>query len=166
MALPNPGADFPVDLINSIIAKTGLKVEFDDDVLDHVLNMRYAGQQTFLALSLLYDDAAWGTMQFHQDHLFAQSLFKPKELSSLGRLNWLEQRDRLGNICLLLGHENVGKQDMPMRDWLATRDSGFLRRHLIPEDTSLWSFEQFPNFLQARENLIRHRLRMLFVATP
>jgi hypothetical protein len=69
-------------------------------------------------------------MQFHQDHIFARSLFKPKELSTLGRLDWINnKKDRLGNLCLLLAPENTGKQDMPVDEWLGSREPGFSKRH-------------------------------------
>jgi uncharacterized protein with ParB-like and HNH nuclease domain len=156
------GADFPIDAINISIRKAGRSAEFDDFALDEMLARSYGQQQTFLALSLLYDDANWGTMQFHQDHIFARGLFKPKELSALGRLDWLSKKDRLGNLCLLLAPENIGKQDMPVDEWLSSRQSAFLRRHLIPDDQALWRIERFPEFLEAREKLIRHRVKALF----
>ncbi len=161
-ALQNPGADFPVEKINETIGKTGLAIAVDDYAIDDVLSLTYGGQQTFLGLSLLYDDAAWGTMQFHQDHLFASNLFKVKELAPLNRLGWLNQKDRLGNLCLLLASENIGKQDMPLADWLASREPGFLKRHLIPGKKELWTLDRFPEFLVAREELIRHRLKAIF----
>ena len=160
--LPSPGADFPVDAINGAIAKTGLSTIFDDYAAEEVLNLTYGGQQTFLALSLLYDDASWGTMQFHQDHIFASNLFKPKELAATGREDWAWTKNRLGNLALILASENQGKQDMLLDKWLATREPNFRKRHLIPEDKSLWRFERFPDFLKAREGLIRERLRSLF----
>jgi len=161
-ALSNPGADFPLEEINATIAATGLTTIFDDFAIDDILRKTYRGKQTFLALSLLYDDAGWGTMPFDQDHIFASSLFKPKELSSLDRLDWIKQKDRLGNLCLILAQENMGKQDMAVDEWLDTREPGFLKRHLIPDDKSLWNFERFPEFLSAREELIRARLKSLF----
>ena len=75
-------------------------------------------------------------------------------------------KERLANLCLLLAHENMGKQDMQVDEWLASRESGFLKRHLIPTDTSLWKFERFPDFLRAREDLIRERLKTLFGTDP
>ena len=84
--MPGAGADFPIDAINTTIRKAGRSAEFDEFALDETLARTYGQQQTFLALSLLYDDASWGTMQFHQDHVFASGLFKPKELSTKGRL--------------------------------------------------------------------------------
>ena len=151
-----------MDAINETIGKTGLSIGVDDYAIDEVLNLTYGGQQTFLGLSLLYDDAAWGTMQFHQDHLFASSLFKIKELSASNRIAWYNQKDRLGNLCLLLASENIGKQDMALADWLGSREPGFLKRHLIPEKSELWAFDRFPDFLTARETLIRKRLKTLF----
>jgi uncharacterized protein with ParB-like and HNH nuclease domain len=151
--MPGTGSDFPLDEVNATIKKAGRSTAFDDDAIDEALNLTYGGQQTFLALSLLYEDAAWGTMQFHQDHIFARNRFKPNELSPLGRLDWISMRERLGNLCLLLATENIGKQDMPVDEWLESRGPGFLQRHLIPEDKSLWTFERFPDFLKAREEL-------------
>jgi uncharacterized protein with ParB-like and HNH nuclease domain len=159
------GADFPIDAINLTIRKAGRSAEFDDFALDEMLARTYGQQQTFLALSLLYDDAGWGTMQFHQDHIFARSLFKPKELSTLGRLDWINKKDRLGNLCLLLAQENTGKQDMPVDEWLGSREPAFLKRHLIPDDRALWKFERFPDFLEAREELVHRRLKVLFGPT-
>jgi len=159
------GADFPIDDINITIRKAGRSAEFDEFSLDEMLARTYGQQQTFLALSLLYDEAGWGTMQFQQDHIFASWLFKPKELVPGGRGDWINMKNRLGNLCLLLASENAGKQDMPVEDWLRSREPGFLKRHLIPEDQALWQFERFPEFLKAREGLIRTRLKALFGAT-
>lgn len=114
--------------------KAGRTAGFGDFLLDDALALSYGQRQTFLALSILYDDAAWGTMPFHQDHIFARSLFKSRELISMNRSQWIDRKDQLGNLCLLLAHENVGKQDMPVDEWLMSRDSSFLKRHLIPDD--------------------------------
>jgi hypothetical protein len=159
------GTDFPIDAINITIRKAGRSAEFDDFALDEMMARTYGQQQTFLALSLLYDDAGWGTMQFHQDHIFARGLFKPRELSTLGRLDWISKKEHLGNLCLLLAAENAGKQDMPVDEWLQSRDPGFLKRHLIPDDRDLWKFERFPDFLEAREELVRRRFKSLFGPT-
>ncbi len=160
--MPDAGTDFPISAINSTIKKARRSADFDDSALDDILALTYGQQQTFLALSLLYDDASWGTLQFHQDHLFARSMFKPEELSRLNRIDWDSSKDRIGNLCLLLAHENTGKQDLPIDEWLASRDPGFLRRHLIPDDKALWRFDRFPDFLRAREELIRGRFKTLF----
>ncbi len=156
------GHDFPITAINTTIKNLGRIVESDIDVLEDTLDRTYGERQTFIALSLLYDDCTWGTMQFHQDHIFARNLFRQKDLELQNRQDWLNLKERMGNLCLLLAHENIGKQDMPPNEWLATRDPGFLKRHLIPEDRTLWTFDRFHDFLVERENLIRQRLKTLF----
>jgi len=157
-ALGVPGKDFPTDAINATIRKANRAAESDDYVLEDTLERKYKHKSTFLALSLLYDDAAWGTMQFHQDHIFAQHLFQDHS-------KWDSLKDRLGNLCLLLAHENAGKQDLPLDQWLNSRDIGFVKRHLLPENRALWHIDRFPDFLMAREELIRQRLKALFTPT-
>jgi hypothetical protein len=69
------GADFPIDLINNTIRKAGHSAEFDDFAWDEMLARTYGQQQPFLALSLLHDDAGWGTKQFPpRSHLCSQSV--------------------------------------------------------------------------------------------
>lgn len=153
--------DFPFDAIGEVIAKTGLSTGFDDASVKEVMQKSYRGRQTFLALSILYDEVSWGTIPHHQDHIFATSLFKAKELAS-DRLEWLTDKDRIGNLCLIMDAENLAKQDIPPAEWLSSRDPSFLTRHLIPQDPSLWHFERFPEFLKERERLIASRLKRLF----
>jgi hypothetical protein len=152
--------DFPFDAISDVIASTGLSAGFDDYAVDDVLNKTYGGKQTFLALSLLYDDVSWGTIPHDQDHIFATSLFKPRELAP-DKLAWISDKDKLGNLCLLMASENRGKQDMSPYEWLSSRDEGFLMRHLIPQNRDLWHFARFPDFLAERKRLIAKRYQLL-----
>ena len=160
-AISNPDADFPLEEINATIDTTAMKATFDDYDIDDILSKTYQGKQTFLALSLLYNDATWILSSFHQDHIFASNLFKKSEEYSFP-VEWSYLKDRIGNLCLIKASENMGKKDMPVEDWLETRDQDFLKRHLIPEDKLLWTFDQFPQFLEAREKLIRARYKSLF----
>lgn len=155
--------DFPFDAISDVVQSTGLSAGFDDRAVEDVLRKTYGGRQTFLALSLLYNDVSWGTIPHDQDHIFAASHFKARELAP-DRLAWLPAKDRLGNLCLLMASENREKQDMSPFEWLSSRDPSFLSRHLIPEDSRLWNFERFPDFLTERENLIKLRLKRLFAS--
>lgn len=160
-ALASRDADFPLDEINALIDTTGMKTAFDEYSIDDILRKTYQGKQTFLALSLLYDDATWTLSTFHQDHIFPSILFKDSDDLSIP-LEWISLKNRIGNLCLLKASENMGKQDMPVEAWLESRDPTFLKRHLIPEDRSLWAFDQFPMFLEARERLISDRYKSLF----
>lgn len=152
------GQEFPVDAVNTAVRKTGRLATIDADSIEDALDLTWGRRETFLALSLLYDEAGWGTMSYHEDHLFARSSFKTADLVAKGLQSWLTTRDHLANLCLLLAHENQGKSDMPLHEWLASRDRSFRERHLIPEDPALWRFERFDEFVKAREQLIRARL--------
>ena len=160
-------ADFPVEQITEAIKRSGRTASFDDNAVDNVLSLTYGLRLTFLALTLLYEESGWGTMTFHQDHIFPQSLFKPRSLEAAGLdtsqvCQYRSKMNRIGNLQLLLAHEDTAKLDTPFEEWITTRDGGFKERHLIPDDPDLWKLERFEAFIKAREELIAVRLKKLF----
>lgn len=159
--------DFPVENLNRRIASMGRSTELDDSVIEEVLSMPYGNRRTFLALTLLYDRKDWGITEFHQDHIFPRAFFTDERLEAAGipAENWARYRElcnQLGNLELLLPHENQEKSAKDFSEWLKTRDTDFKREHLIPEDDELLTFSRFEEFVAARERLIRDRLRKLF----
>jgi len=159
--------DFPADKINETISKSGRTAYFDDYAIDSFLELTYHKPVTFLALSLLYEENAWGTMQFHKDHIFPQDTFKGKNLEDRGFdsdvcLKFVNLKDNIGNLTLLLERENIEKRNKPFEDWIKTRDESFLDKHLIPKDKELWKLENFESFIDARNELIKNRLIQLF----
>ena len=161
-------ANFPVGGINQTVERSGRKASFDQYAMEDVLSLKYNERHTFLALTLFYEENGWGTMTYHVDHIFPQSMFEPSKLRDAGFAQ--EQIDRyrselmnrLGNLQLLLARENQEKLDKPFNRWISTRDEGFKARHLIPDDPTLWTLERFDDFIKAREKLIATRLRQLF----
>jgi hypothetical protein len=159
--------DFPISQLNEALAKLGKNSAFDKYAVDDFLSLTYGRQLTFLALSLLYDDKDWGTMTYHQDHVFPKSLFTPDNMDAAGltseeRVRYLALRDRIGNLELLLQHENEEKSNQSFETWLRTRDASFRQRHLIPSEDDLLRFDRFEDFIRAREKLIQERLETLF----
>ncbi len=69
--------------------------------------------------------------------------------------------DRVGNLQLLRSDENIEKSALPFRSWITGRDRDFLARNLIPDAPDLWDVTQLPEFVRAREQLIRERLMQL-----
>jgi hypothetical protein len=137
------------------------------DIVDLVLDQQYGPRTTVLALSLLYDDQIWGPQLPQQDHVFPQVLFTPKRLEEAGIIGdrvaeYLELKDRMGNLELLSPQENTEKSGKPFAEWLATRSDSFRARHHIPDDPELLAFSRFPDFVAAREDLIRERLSLTF----
>ncbi len=73
---------------------------------------------------------------------------------------WLS-RIASGNLELLLRKENEEKSGQEFEKWLMTRDQSFRQKHLIPDNDSLLMFKNFPEFIEARETLIKKRLSRL-----
>lgn len=155
--------DFPLQELEIGLARKGRNISFRDNLSLH-LETRYGQKNCFLTLSLLYDYHLWGTVGHHVDHIIPKSLANRQTLmgknvpeSRIAEI--LECVDRVGNLQLLLGRENLEKSNEPFSNWIESRDSGFLQRHLIPDDPDLWSVERLPEFVRARETLISERLR-------
>lgn len=157
---------FPAEAINSALARSGKSPEFDIYAIERFLEITYGAKSSFLALSLLYDDNSWGTLHFHQDHIFPKSLFTTEHLAEVG-LSVEEQArykiliNRIGNLELLLDAENLEKSNKDFGQWITTRDASFRKRHLIPEDDNLLHLEYFEEFVKAREELIKERVQRL-----
>lgn len=157
---------FPTDALNRDIARSRGLAVFNASAADAVLDLRYGGRETLLALSLLYDPEGWGTARFHQDHIFPRSLFTDQALVKHGydvdrRARYRQKVDSLANLQLLVEDENTAKLAADPEEWLKTRDVSFRRRHLIPEDLVL-SLDGFEEFVARRETLIREHLGALF----
>jgi hypothetical protein len=155
--------DFPISALSEGVARAGKSATFDDYALESFLALTYGRQTTFLALSLLYDDNSWGTVTYHVDHIFPRALFTTKSMTAAGlspskQISYMGLMNQVGNLELLLSHENVEKSAMDFQAWLPTRDSSFRLRHLIPQDDCLLSFDRFEEFIKARQALIRERL--------
>jgi uncharacterized protein with ParB-like and HNH nuclease domain len=159
--------NFPTLEISKVIEKAGRTASFDDNAIADYLSNQYSGQQTFLALSVLYRDYNWGAFKSHQDHIFPRSILNKKNLWKYDltddQINkCIGMKDSIANLELLSAEENEEKHAKTLDKWLATRDEAFKAKHLIPDDPRLWKIEKFQEFVQAREKLIRERLMALF----
>ena len=68
----------------------------------------------------------------------------------------------IGNLALVIGTENAGKQNRPLREWLGTSSPEYLKRHYIPADETLWQMNQYEHFLIERRKLLKGRLQQVF----
>jgi hypothetical protein len=158
--------DFPYRGLVQGLASRGRVTAFDENNIEGVLEASYGKRTCFLALSLLYDSHVWGATPHHIDHIIPRSLADPKALQAAGLAAEeiaaiVVSMNRLGNLQLLLGRENLEKSNIPFVQWIQTRDDEFLNRHLIPKNSALWDITELPKFVEAREELIRQRLRRL-----
>jgi hypothetical protein len=158
------GEDFPASGLAEALARRGRLATLTSESVGGLLDLRYGHRSCFLALSLLYDYHAWGTVSHHIDHIIPRSLANRQTLMGMNVpepriVQILDCVDRVGNLELLLGRENLEKSNTPFDRWIVSRDADFLRRHLIPEDPSLWTVERLPEFVRSREQLLEDKIR-------
>lgn len=157
-------SDFPyLALVDGLAKKRGRVSNFDENNINALFDIRYSNKTAFLALSLLYDNIDWGSTAYHIDHIIPKSLAGKNRLANLDlpesqKELIISSVDRIGNLQLLLGRENLEKNNKPFDEWVATRDPEFLKKHLIPTDKSIWKIEQLPAFVEEREKLMREYL--------
>ena len=154
---------FPPQRLYEALATTGRISRLDERAVEEILNLEYGKAKTILALSLLYDGLDWNSTNFHVDHIVPQSKAERKILQGM---NVPEHKireiaasvNRLGNLQLIPGQENLEKTDLPFDSWITGRDRYYLERHLIPDRLDLATAMMLPEFVQEREKLLRRRL--------
>ncbi len=152
------GDDFPVRELDAAVAQAKRIPSADPRAIEDIFSIQYNDPRCFLALTLLFDERGWGTISNQVDHIFPQEAFK----TFLPR--YRHQKDCFGNLTLLQDIENREKSSKAFQEWINTREPAFRRRHLIPEDRSLWQLENFPRFIEERNKLIQERLRRVLTA--
>lgn len=166
-------AGFPVAEIERTMARRGKSLAVTDELVEDVINLSYGGSRTFAVLALLFDHVDTRN-QFHVDHVFPQALLDPKKLREEGVPRdqmdaLLERRDRLANLQLLPGPENIDKSAAGPDDWAAwvypTHDAmaSYLTLNeltALPHDVS-----QFLDFFELRRAAIAGCIRRKLSST-
>ncbi|WP_251954542.1 GmrSD restriction endonuclease domain-containing protein [Salinibacter ruber] len=157
------GESFPVSRINEEMSSLGKVVGFSEEIAENVLEREKGGRRTFLALTLLYDQEDFGSIPYHQDHIFPKARLTTENLVEEGlgperASEFAEEVDKLPNLQLLTRAENKSKQDARFEDWITQQSSSFYDRHLIPEDPDLHRIENFDQFMEARRKKITSKL--------
>lgn len=164
---------FPVEAIEAEMARRGKSLAFDDALIDELVDTPYKHKRTFAVLTLLYD---WVDTRndFHVDHVFPRSVATPAKL----RVHGVADRDideigdkieRLPNLQLLPGPENVDKRDKLPADWIRNQYSEASARGawLAGHDLSNLPTEltDFLPFYERRREIMRERLVQLLGAS-
>lgn len=161
---------FPSERLTTVLARRGRIAAFDENNLGSLFELRYGHRAAFLALSLMYESYDWGHRSHHIDHIIPRALISRDRLSKYGLppervQEIMTAADRLGNLQLLLGRENVEKGAQDFNDWIRTRDPEFINKHCIPSDRTLWRPDRLPEFVAARERLMEQRILELHLST-
>jgi hypothetical protein len=165
-AIDESTGDYPLEEIHSRMRGRGKVVGFSADVLNTLLEeTTYRSQKSFLLLSLLhFGDAVRQGVEYQQDHIFPQNRLDAEHLMEehgfdrIRAEQYEDASDRVANLQLLTDEENAKKQELPFDEWISTRTKEYHKRHCIPDDESLYQIENFPQFLDARDQLIREQV--------
>ncbi len=166
--IKNSSANFPFEQIVEKFKGTNRTHEFTDADIENLLYLKYGQGNALVVMSLLYP---WADMSnlFHLDHIFPKAEFTTSKLlrrkiDQSQMWAFLDNVNYIGNLQLLEGLDNTSKNDKDFKEWFEANQptpearQSYCQRHLIPADADI-SFENFPKFLEAREELIVERLK-------
>lgn len=158
--------DFPTEKLFDALAKGGRLSQLDERAIEELLGLKYGKPRTYVALSLLYGDRDWQGTTCHIDHIIPQAdanrnVLRGRNLPEHKIKAIMGAADRMGNLQLLPAGENREKGAMAFRSWITGCRRDFLDQHMIPADPELWDVTRLPEFVHAREQLIRERLLSL-----
>ena len=157
--------NFPTERLFDALAIGGRISKLDERAIEGLLELEYGKPKTFLALSLLYDNVDW-TRAYHVDHIIPQAQALRRVLQGMNipehRIREIEGCvNKLGNLQLLAGEENLEKGDLPFDAWITSRDRYYCERNLIPDRLDFRTARMLPDFVREREKLIRERFMRL-----
>lgn len=163
---------FPIDKIVDNFKGTNKSLIFSDEDIDNLLYYKYGQGFTFSVLSILYPSLDYRNL-FHVDHIFPKSQFTKSKLRKRGidedNIDTFQDYfNYLGNLQLLEATPNIEKLDKDFDIWFKVtykseqEQKDYISKHLIPNTD--WEFDNFINFFEQREDLIRVKLKEILQA--
>lgn len=162
---------FPLpEIINEYKGKRK-SISFTEDDIDNILEMEYGKARTYSALSLLYPSMNQN-FKYHQDHIHPKSFFDKrklkKNLSDESQITFFKENyNKLPNLQLLEGTQNIEKNDNHFIDWLEKRYGNLEERerflmlnHISPNVSLL--FDDFKDFFEQRRLTLKNKLMQMF----
>lgn len=120
-----------------------------------------------MILSLLYPNLKYGQIKFHQDHIHPATLFTNHKLETYNipiekRELWKDIKDRLPNLQLMEGLENISKNKTLFKDWVNSTDNvkdivKYKEDNYIDINISE-EFYNFEEFYNKRREILRQKL--------
>lgn len=169
----SPSLLFPIDKLGVEMHYRGKDLAFDEADVEFLADLRYGDQRVYSVLFLLYPDLDIARNQFHVDHVFPRAVFTPAALMKAGvaadDVQWfIDKKDRLGNLQLLEGHQNVAKSAMLPAMWLRQSYNDLQRRQRYEDNHDLAGLPEemvdFRAFYDRRREAMCGRLRSLLVS--
>jgi len=156
---------FPLTELESRMAGRGKGLTFTREEIEELLDCSYGWADTFVVLALLFPHVNTRNLH-HVDHVFPRSQLTPAKIKK----GWSDQderdlaewyRDRLPNLQLLEGPENVAKKDQNPLAWAQVAYKGpayesYLQLNALPGLPA--SIADFPNWCERRYRILEQRL--------
>lgn len=165
------GADgWPTEGVEREMSRQGKPLQFQMTEVDDLLDARYGSKRMFPLLALLYPGVD-PREQFHEDHIFPRSILRSKTKLRAATVpedrldQFIDLCDRVPNLQLLRGADNIGKSDKLPLEWLdghfptIDQRESWLREYDaigMPADVL-----DFPAFFGRRRGRMRTRLAQL-----
>ena len=165
----NDTGAFPVARIHLEMARRGRELEFNDEEVEDLADMRFGDRLTFALLSLLFPFVNLRD-NFHVDHIFPSAGFTDRKLKNAGVAEdeigcFRERKDGLANLQLLPGPANLEKSAIMPAEWLSQTYVDDISRgasedlHLLGEVPD--SISEFVTFYDARRERLKERIKKL-----
>jgi hypothetical protein len=145
---------FPLERIDERL-RTGYgeSIYLSNDDIDSIFDEATYNTQRgeFLLHLLRFPESADPGHSYEADHIFPQSQVEDK---------YEELMHRVGNLQFLRDDENLAKHSDDFVNWVTSQTEEYKERHFIPDsdDGSLYELENFPEFVDKREELIHNHL--------
>lgn len=161
---------FPVKEIYRAMSQRGKSLEFSDEEVEDLADMRIADRRIFALLALLSPFIDLQHHHFHIDHVFPKSRFTPTCLKKAGIdekqfTDMADRADRIGNLQLLDGKLNLEKRAKMPAKWIEYRYTDSTQRQQYCDTYLLGDvpreMEGFLRFYDARRNRLKYRIAKL-----
>lgn len=164
------GADaFPEEALYEVMAKRGKSLAFTDAEIEELAEMEYGDKRLFTLLTMLFPFVKVAKHHFHIDHVFPFVRFTKPKLRKAGVNDgdleeFRDMANRLPNLQLLEGGENIIKKATMPSEWLEENMKASERKHYcdnhligtVPE-----SITDFKDFYDARKERLKEKIGTL-----
>lgn len=148
------GTEFPIDLL---LKKMKEEIKTDSIDLEDVINEAANKAKQMLLFSLLYRKGAsdWAGHPITSSNVTLQHIFPKNLLSDNYELSHI---NKLSNLTFINGPLNSELKDKSPEVYLQDFNENLLRQHLIPTERSTWKIENFEEFIQKRDSIIKDEI--------
>ncbi len=163
---------FPVEEMQRAMAHRGKSLEFSDEEVEDLADIKISDSRVFAVLSLIFSFIDFKNNTFHIDHIFPRSHFSRTRLLKEGfEEGFLEEladgANRLGNLQILEEKLNIVKRTQLPFDWLRNPDVfsdaekrvSYCNLHLLGDVPQ--ELKSFPIFYETRRSRLRDRIAKL-----